>query len=256
MKKLAITLASLLLLHGAHATGIYNTTNSVSLRFSQPWVSVAPNTVPSTDPFVGPGIGTQITTGAGAYTAHVSDFTRSSGTRFTQGERVWGSVGNSTLDQSGYSFAESTTFNLFTFDFGAAPTDFTVSVLEWAYGFKFTADAPPNHDPSGESFGGGVGYQLILDDDYRSIFYDTDVHRFYDLTGVHTFRFGTFAAIEARAIYPYKTPEGGSSLALLFISLSSLALLKFNGHRATRMARAGGKCPGRSKRQSELPSPG
>lgn len=243
MKKLMIPLTSLLLLlRSAQATAIYDVTNSVTLRFSQPWVSVAPNTVPSPDPRIGPGIGNQYTNGTGSFTAYADASNRSSGNVFTQTNRAWGSAGNTGLDQSGFSSAGSFTFNLFTFDFGSTPTDFTVDVLDWAYGFGYTLDQPrlKNSKGTGESLGGSVGYQLVLDDDPNSINYTTDSHPFYDLTGVHTFRFGTFAETSAAAIYPFEVPETGSSLALLFISLSSLSFFKFNGHRATRMARGGG----------------
>ena len=41
---------------------------------------------------------------------------------YSQTARVYGSAGNASLDQSGYSLGQSYLVNLFTFDFGSIPT--------------------------------------------------------------------------------------------------------------------------------------
>ncbi|MBA3350836.1 MAG: hypothetical protein H0U23_00110, partial [Blastocatellia bacterium] len=190
-------------------------------------VSVAPNTIPSTNPWIGPGIGRQGTIGTGSFTAFTDASESSSGTTFTQTDRAWGSVGDDALAVEGCSFGYSLTYNLFTFDFGSTTTDFTVAVREWAYSFDLTVDAPPDHDPSGERrTSGSAGYQLVLDDASGSINYNNDLHVFEDLTGVHTFRFGTFAETGVAAVYPYKVPETGATLALFGIAMLCLVGLK------------------------------
>ncbi len=113
MKTLPFILA-VLLVRGVQATAIYDTTNSVTLQFSQPWVSVAPNTIPSTNPRIGPGIGRQGTIGTGSFTAFTDASESSSGTTFTQTNRAWGSAGDDALAVEGCSFGYSWTYNLFT----------------------------------------------------------------------------------------------------------------------------------------------
>ena len=101
------------------------------------------------------------------------------------------SAGNASLDQSGYSLGQSYLVNLFTFDFGSTPTNFTLSVLTYASMFNYSMDRPATRNSmgTGESVGGSTGFQFILDGAFSVNPTDTDI--FTGLTGIHTVRFTT-----------------------------------------------------------------
>ena len=141
---------------------------------------------------------------------------------YSQTARVYGSAGNASLDQSGYSLGQSYLVNLFTFDFGSIPTDFTLSVLTYSSIFNYSMDRPATRNSmgTGESVGGSTGFQFILDGAFSVNPTDTDI--FTGLTGVHTVRFTTLAPDQARAVYPFQVPDQGSTLLLLTLSLFGL----------------------------------
>jgi hypothetical protein len=231
-----LLLISLCFASTAHATATYDVQNAVTIQFSQVWTSVAPNTVPSKNPDIGPGISQQYAEGSGVFTAHSGSSTVSDTDLFlfTQIDAASGSAGNQGLDQGGFSSSGSYTYNLFTFDFGNTPTDFSITLLEWDYSFGYHMDAPPKGDLSGDYLGGSVGYQFVMDDSGAGINYADTTHVFEGLTGLHEFRFGTFAETNATAIYPYRVPENGSTSPLLLLGLACLPLYK-----AVRMKGAG-----------------
>ena len=116
-------------------------------------------------------------------------------------------------------WGQSLLVNLFTFNFGSTPTNFTLSVLTYAPMFNYSMDRPatPNSMGTGESVGGGTGFQFILDGSFS--INPTDTASFIGLTGVHTVRFTTQAVDGATAVYPFRVPDHGSTLLLLTLSL-------------------------------------
>jgi len=228
MKRIIATLFAAVFCHlfsrDSEATAIYDTSLSATIQFSQPWVSVAPVTTPDPNPFVGPAITKQHSQGNGSFTAFTgaSQSGNLSAMTYSQTVRVYGSAGNATLDQSGYSLGQSFLVNLFTFDFGSTPTNFTLSVLTYAPMFNYSMDRPatPNSMGTGESVGGGTGFQFILDGSFS--INPTDTDSFIGLTGVHTVRFTTQAVDQATGVYPFQVPDHGSTLLLLTLSLLGL----------------------------------
>jgi hypothetical protein len=228
MKRIIATLFAAVFCHlfsrDSEATATYDTSLAATIQFSQPWVSVAPVTTPDPNPFVGPAVTKQHSEGNGAFTAFTgaSQSGNLSAMTYSQTVRVYGSAGNATLDQSGYSLGQSFLVNLFTFDFGSTPTNFTLSVLTYAPMFNYSMDRPatPNSMGTGESVGGGTGFQFILDGSFS--INPTDTDSFIGLTGVHTVRFTTQAVDQATGVYPFQVPDHGSTLLLLTLSLLGL----------------------------------
>jgi hypothetical protein len=89
----------------SEATATYDTSLSATIQFSQPWVSVASVTTPDPNPFVGSAVTMQHSEGNGSFTAFTgaSQSGNLSAMTYSQTTRVYGSAGNATLDQSGYS---------------------------------------------------------------------------------------------------------------------------------------------------------
>lgn len=210
----------------SQATLIYNASLDATIQFSQPWLSVAPITTPDPNPFVGPAITEQSTSGSGAFTAFTdqSQSADLSLLTFSQRASVHGSVGNSTLDQSGSSAARSFLVNLFTFDFGNTPTTFTLSALASTSVFGLSADRPVTKNSMGTGerlVSGSTGFQLIMD---GSLSVNPMTSRTVpNLTGVHTVRFTVLAEESATAVYPFVVPDTGKTLAMFGLALALLA---------------------------------
>ena len=228
MKRIIATLFAAVFCHlfsrDSEATATYDIFLAATIQFSQPWVSVAPVTTPDPNPFVGPAITKQHSQGNASFTAFTgaSQSGNLSAMTYSQTVRVFGSAGNATLDQSGYSLGKSFLVNLFTFDFGSTPTNFTLSVLTYAPMFNYSMDRPvtPNSMGTGERVGGSTGFQFILD---GSFVVNSGTDSFNGLIGVHTVRFTTLAEDHATAVYPFQeVPDRGSTLLLLTLSLLGL----------------------------------
>jgi len=225
-----------------NATAIYDYSWRVTLDFNVPWVSVHRITMPSPFPAVGGAVTGTDTSTTGEATAHAvlrqrADLLNDS---FTQIARVTGSVGDAALLDSGTSSATAQLYNLFTFDFGAVPTDFTITLVASHAELLSSTDAPILHghvtsNGTGEEVFGGAGFQAILlkpNGDFSGI----GVHGLQpgqsvtvpNLTGIHTFRFGTGADTQARAVYPYTVtvPEVGSTLLLMSLALVSCQVFR------------------------------
>jgi hypothetical protein len=225
------------------ATAIYDYSSTVTIDFNVPWVSVHRITKPSPFPAVGGAVTGRETSTTGEATAHAvlkqrADLLNYS---YTEVARVTGSAGDMALLDSGMSFAKARLYNLFTFDFGAIPTDFTISLLAYDPQLLSSTDAPILHgyvtsNGTGEEvFGGSVGYQAILlkpNGDFAGI----STHGLQpgqsitvpNLTGIHTFRFGVLADTQARAVYPYTVtvPEVGSAFLLMSLALVSCRVFR------------------------------
>ena len=234
------------LLYGsATGTAIYDYTSTETIDFSTPWVSVAHITVPSPFPSVGGAVTHQITSGTGSFTAstNIVETPNVANDSYTQSVEVTGSAGDSSLTNSGSSTANAGLYNLFTFDFGATPTDFTIGLVSRQFQLIQSTDVPSGFAGSGEDVGGSVGFQAFLLTSTGD-FAGPSVHALDPgqsvtvpgLTGIHTFRFGTFAEATATANYPFIAPDSGSTFGLLLISLIVLSLTTMpmyrRGHRS------------------------
>jgi hypothetical protein len=223
------------------ATAIYDDSVMVTVDFNVPWVSVQRITNPSPFPFVGPGVTRRETSTTGNATAHAvfQENANLLNYTYTQGVRVTGSAGDAALLDSGTSFATADLYNLFTFDFGPTPTDFTITLLAGDFRDSNSTDAPVlnghiTSNGTGEAItGGGGGYQVLLlkpNGDFSGIGLNLPGQSVTvnDLKGIHTFRIGTLVDGGATAVYPYTvtTPEAGSSFVLLSVSLLSCGIFR------------------------------
>ena len=211
-------------------TVIYDYSSTVTLKFDVPWVSVEHITTPSPFPAVGGGVTGKFTITDGAATAFSSfaEIANLSNNSYTQISHVTGSAGDSTFTNSGASRASSSLYNLFTFDFGQTPTDFTITLAAEDLRVLSSVDAPASGltNFTGEDVGGSVGFQAILltaNGRFSGIgAHGLDVGESVTvpgLTGVHTFRFGTFAETKASALYPLEVPEDGCTFGLMILAL-------------------------------------
>jgi hypothetical protein len=215
----------------ATGTAIYDYTATETIDFSSPWVSVAHITVPSPFPTVGGAVTSEMTSGTGTFTAstNIVETPNVVDNSYTQSVNVTGSAGDSSLTNSGSSFASAGLYNLFTFDFGTTPTDFTIGLVSSQFQLIQSTDVPLGFAGSGESVGGSAGFQAFLltsTGDYAG----PAVHALNPgqsvtidgLTGIHTFRFGTSSEASATANYPYVASDSGTALGLLVLALTAL----------------------------------